>query len=228
MQQDDRNEARHDIPPVALEARAPAKDGRLYSPSAARNKDVIRQTLLSVIDDGARVLEIASGTGEHGAHVVQGTTKTTWLYSDIDPESLASQRAWSSQPLCERLLGPVTFDITRAPPQEVRDKGPYDVLFAANLLHIAPFEVSESLLAQAPTLLAPQGVVFLYGPFARDGDLAPSNARFDADLKRRDARWGVRDLDRELQPIARQHGLLHAQTVEMPANNCCVVFRRQA
>jgi hypothetical protein len=54
---------------------------------------------------------------------------------------------------------------------------------------------------------------------------APSNAAFDADLRARDPRWGVRDLG-EVIAQARRRGLVHQETVAMPANNRSVVFRR--
>jgi Protein of unknown function (DUF938) len=47
---------------------------------------------------------------------------------------------------------------------------------------------------------------------------AASNAAFDADLKRRDPRWGVRDVD-DLVGEAAPHGLELLELVEMPANN---------
>jgi hypothetical protein len=68
------------------------------------------------------------------------------------------------------------------------------------------------------------GALFLYGPFMRGGaHTAPSNAAFDADLKRRDPRWGVRDVD-DLAHQAAPHGLELSDIVEMPANNLSLVF----
>jgi hypothetical protein len=52
---------------------------------------------------------------------------------------------------------------------------------------------------------------------------APSNAAFDADLKRRDPRWGVRDID-DLVGRAAPHGLDLREVVKMPANNLSLVF----
>lgn len=94
------------------------------------------------------------------------------------------------------------------------------------MIHIAPFEAAQGLIAGAGRLLRPGGRLMLYGPFARDGDIAPSNARFSEDLKRRDPSWGVRDLDREIQPLAKSAGLSLIHVMEMPANNLSVVFQR--
>ena len=66
----------------------------------------------------------------------------------------------------------------------------------------------------------------LYGPVARNGVIAPSNARFSEDLKRRDETWGVRDLDQDLVPVSDQSGLKLKVVTEMPANNLSVIFER--
>lgn len=70
-----------------------------------------------------------------------------------------------------------------------------------------------------------RGVLYLYGPYRRDGrHTAESNAAFDADLKARDPRWGVRDLERVVAE-AHPYGFMLEQAIEMPANNLSVVLR---
>ena len=54
----------------------------------------------------------------------------------------------------------------------------------------------------------------------------PSNAAFDESLKSRDARWGVRDLERDIVPMTDKAGLTLEAVVAMPANNFSVVFSR--
>ena len=103
----------------------------------------------------------------------------------------------------------------------------YDALACINMIHIAPFEAAQGLLAGAGRLLKPGGKLFLYGPYARQGEIAPSNARFSDALKQRDARWGVRDLDLEIVPLAAQHGFRLEHVIEMPANNLSVIFKRE-
>jgi hypothetical protein len=72
--------------------------------------------------------------------------------------------------------------------------------------------------------LQPAGILYLYGPFMLGGvHIAASNAAFDAELKRRDPRWGVRDVD-EVAREAAPHGLALREIVEMPANNLSLVF----
>ena len=94
------------------------------------------------------------------------------------------------------------------------------------MIHIAPMTAVEGLFAGAGRLLKASGRLFLYGPYGREGIMAPSNQRFDADLKRRDPAWGVRDLDQELLPLASLAGLTLQHVVEMPANNLALVLER--
>ena len=46
--------------PLALEARDTAEDGRRFSPSIGRNKDVVRDAFIKLMPQQGRVLEIAS------------------------------------------------------------------------------------------------------------------------------------------------------------------------
>ncbi|MEL6568879.1 MAG: DUF938 domain-containing protein [Pseudomonadota bacterium] len=213
--------------PVALEARAEEADGRRFSPSIARNRDVVRNTFLDHMPRAGHVLEIASGTGEHGAYIASACPELTWQYSDIDAESRASQAAW-----CEvsretaRLLAPVILDTTQSDWASSGAHFPVDAIFCANMIHIAPFAATEGLLAGAGRHLRSGGRLMLYGPFSRNGEIAPSNARFSEDLKRRDPSWGVRDLDKALVPIAKTTGLDLRTVVDMPANNLSVIFEK--
>lgn len=215
-----------DKPPVALEDRGEGGDGRRYSPSAARNREPIRDALKAHLGMPARVLEIASGTGEHGAFLVSELPGVEWTYSDIDPPSLESQRAWKAAAQSERLHGPLEINAAQSDWGEAEQMGAWDAIFSANMVHIAPFEAAEGLITGAGRLLKPGGMLVLYGPFAQNGVIAPSNAAFHESLKSRDVRWGVRDLDLDLAPLAGKVGLRLAKVIEMPANNLMVVFQK--
>lgn len=215
-----------DKPPVALEDRGESGDGRRYSPSAARNRDPILHVLKKILPERAAVLEIASGTGEHGAWFTQHMPDLNWTYSDIDPESLVSQRAWREAESHGRLHGPLVIDASTDDWGSAERAGAWQAIYSANMVHIAPFAAGEGLFRGAGRLLAQGGALILYGPFARYGDIAPSNAAFSENLKTRNPDWGVRDLDVELTPLAISAGLSLEEVREMPANNLIAVFRR--
>lgn len=211
--------------PLALEQRQTSEDGRRFSPSTGRNKDIVRETYLRLMPRTGRVLEIASGTGEHGAHITANAHELEWTYSDIDQASQASQSAWAQHVGHGRLLGPLTIDTTQSEWGEAEQV--WNGLFCANMIHIAPFEAAIGLIGGAGRLLTPNGRLMLYGPFAQNGDIAPSNQRFSEDLKRRDPRWGVRDLELDIIPLATEAGLQLAEIAEMPSNNLSVIFEKR-
>lgn len=224
---DDRDDIGSAGKSVALEPRDTREDGRRFSPSAARNREPIAEVFARVMPLDGRVLEIASGTGEHGAWMTERFDALRWIYSDLDEMSRDSQRAWLQlSPSGGRLSGPHAINASADDWGEVEALAPLDGIFCANMIHIAPFEAAEGLLRGAGRLLRPGGKLFLYGPFARNGAIAESNARFSEDLKRRDPAWDVRDLDRELMPLANAAGLALEAVIDMPANNSSVIYRR--
>lgn len=215
----------HHGKPFALEARHLESDGRRYSPSIARNRDVIAEVFCAHISSSASVLEIASGTGEHGFHLTERMADLSWTYSDVDQSSLQSQAAWRTAAKHERLSDPLTLDVTK-PDWPTLVTAPIDTIFCANMIHIAPFEAAKGLIKGSGNLLIQSGRLVLYGPFARNGQIAPSNAEFSESLKRRDPDWGVRDLDLEIAPLAKAAGLSLNTVIDMPANNLTVIFER--
>jgi hypothetical protein len=86
--------------------------------------------------------------------------------------------------------------------------------------------VAEGIFAGAGRHLSPEGRLLLYGPFRRDGaHNSPSNEAFDANLRRDNPEWGVRDTA-DLKRLAVANGLRLAELAEMPANNAMLVFER--
>lgn len=215
-----------DSPPVALESRGEGGDERRYSPSAARNREPVRDVLAPLFTKPARVLEIASGTGEHGAFLTSQLAHLHWTFSDIDPESLLSQRAWQRVDPTGRLTGPLRIDASTDDWGDAERLVPWDAVFCANMVHIAPWPAAQGLIRGAGRLLRPGGLLVLYGPFGRSGVMAPSNAAFDEGLKLRNREWAVRDLDLQIAPVAIAAGLELGTVFKMPANNLAAVFRR--
>ena len=170
-------------------------------------------------------LEIGSGTGEHAVCFAKALPKLVWLPSDPDIDSRASIEAWIATEQLANVLAPVAIDARRET-WDVEDYAPFDAMISLNMIHIAPWAATVGLLAGAERLLGPGGVLFLYGPFIRGGiHTAASNAAFDADLKRRDERWGVRDIE-ELVSEAAPYGIELREVVKMPANNLSLIFAK--
>lgn len=196
---------------------------RLSSPATARNREPILAVLRDVLPARGKVLEIASGSGEHALHFARHLPSLQWQPSDPSEQALGSIAAWRDADPLVNLLEPIRLDVTERP-WPYQD---FDALVCINMLHISPWQATQALMAEAGTHLPVNGVLYLYGPFQRhDRPLVPSNAAFDADLRRRDPQWGIRHLE-EVQAQGEMHGLVLERIVEMPANNLSVVLRRQ-
>ena len=208
----------------------PPSDGRLHGPAFARNHapiwSVIEPFLAGRTGD---VLEIGSGTGEHVVDYARRATAVTWWPSDINPRHLASIVAWRAHAKLANVQPPARIDLLHDDwDADLAMPGGLLAILCINVLHISPWRVSETLLAGAARKLAPNGRVFIYGPFMRDGaHTAPSNAAFDASLRAENRAWGVRDT-RDIAAVAGQHGLRIAEVAAMPRDNFTLVVTRAA
>jgi SAM-dependent methyltransferase len=196
-------------------------DARLHSPSAERNRGPILAVLERHLPETGTVLEIASGTGEHVVHFAAGLPGLVFQPSDPAPSARASIAGWIAAARLANVRAPLALDASSAPWPALAA----DAMLCINMIHIAPWRAAEGLVRGAVGVLRSGGVLVLYGPFRRGGrHTAPSNAAFDADLRRRDPDWGVRDLD-AVAALAAGHGFAAPVVEEMPANNLSLIFR---
>ena len=196
---------------------------RQEAAAAARNRQAILDVLAVHLPPRGLVLEIASGTGTHVAHFAQALPGLTFQPSDPDLAGRASIDAWAAERRLANVRPALALDATAADWPVARA----DAVICINMIHIAPWAAAEGLMRGAGRVVAPGGVLFLYGPFRRHGaHTAPSNAAFDANLRREDPAWGVRDLEAVVS-LAGAEGFDAPLVVPMPANNFSLVFRRR-
>ena len=200
----------------------PVPHGGLHAAATDRNREPILEVLRRILPATGVVLEIASGTGQHVAFFACALPALRWQPSDASAAHLDSIRAWSAASAADNIAAPVLLDVERQPWPVAHA----DAVVNINMIHIAPWSATTALFDGAAGILAPGGLLFLYGPFMRDGrHTAESNQRFDERLRGEDPRWGVRDLA-DVERVANAAGLLLAEVVAMPANNLSLVFRR--
>lgn len=191
------------------------------SPATARNRGPILAVLQRVLACDARVLEIASGAGEHAVFFSRALPGINWQPSDPDPQARESIAAWIAAEGLINVAAPLNLDVRAAHWGVV---GTFDAVVAINMIHISPWTATLGLMAGAARVLRTGGVLYAYGPYMREGHhTAPSNEAFDASLKARDASWGVRDVA-EVEAAALARGLRLREIVDMPANNLSLVF----
>lgn len=202
----------------------PAVD-KPFAPACERNRDPILAVLMRHFDGARSVLEIGSGTGQHAVHFAAAMPSWAWQCSD-HPDALPGIRAWLDEAALPNTPPPVPLQSVAGeglrPPADGKR---FDAVFSANTLHIMGWPEVEALFADLPHWLAPDARVAVYGPFNRQGQYtSDSNAEFDAWLKARDGRSGLRDIE-AVDALARRAGLSLVEDVAMPAHNRCVVWR---
>lgn len=193
------------------------------APAAARNSAPIAEVLEEVLPRTGTVLEVASGSGEHALFFARRFPHLQWQPSDQEPGALASIAAWREEEGPDNLLPPVALDASAAR----WPVAPADAVVCINMIHISPWAAAEGLFAGAAALLPPGAPLILYGPFLEAGiDTAESNLAFDASLRARDPRWGLRDRA-AVDALGQANGFTLAARRAMSANNLTLVYRRR-
>lgn len=222
--------------------------------------DILRTTASTTSADATegrlKVLEIASGTGEHAAYfaselsglLYQPTEPTEDMHGSIiawsrdmgvlaPPPLLTSANAGDTRVDAGKsvVLPPITLDVLTffdvdgsASALSSVGFGPCtaDVMICINMIHISPWACTDALFAIAHHCLTANGLLLTYGPYRVDGQMVESNQRFDESLRGRNSEWGIRDKE-AVEDVARGHGLVLAETCQMPSNNLCLFFRKQ-
>jgi SAM-dependent methyltransferase len=200
---------------------ASAGDARLYAPATQRNREPIVSVLKRHLPQRGLVLEVASGSGEHIIHFARAFPDLDFQPSDPDLRHRASIEAWRADAGLPNIRPPLDLDASA-------EAGPLDAADAVlciNMIHISPWAATEGLIRGAARLLPPGGVLYLYGPYKRDGrHTAPSNEAFDASLRAQSPAWGVRDLE-AVAALGLAHGFAQPAIAEMPANNLSLALR---
>jgi hypothetical protein len=192
-------------------------------PAAERNKEPIFEEIRSLVREQSGVLlEIASATGQHALHFAERLPQIDYVPSDYDEQHLETLRKRIELRGLPNLSQPLRIDVTE-------EKWPIeraDFIYNANMVHIAPWEVALGLFRGAGKLLSKRGLLMTYGPYRIDGKhTSESNEKFDASLKSRDPRWGVRDLG-ELADAAFDFSMVLVEKRALPANNLFVIWEK--
>jgi SAM-dependent methyltransferase len=201
-----------------------------FSPAAERNQQPILERLQALLPERGSALEIASGTGQHAVAFAQQLPGWTWQPTEADAALLkAIDARVQMEGLSTQVRPALGLDVfARAwPIQRERQPEAFDLIFCANLLHIAPWPVCGGLMQGAAIHLAPGGVLVTYGPYLEHGvPTSPGNQAFDASLRASNPAWGLRQLD-DVVEQAEQAGLVLRARHAMPANNLLLVWTRE-
>lgn len=185
-----------------------------YAESCDQNREPILAVIRSLLATTRSVLEIGSGTGQHAVYFASQLPHLVWQTSD-QADYLPGIKMWLDESGLQNLPQPLKLDVTQLPWPDLQ----VDAVFSANTLHIMSWPQVEALFAGMPTILKPNGLLIIYGPFNYNHRYtSDSNARFDQWLKARDPDSGIRDYE-QVNELARLAGLELLGDYEMPANN---------
>ena len=193
-----------------------------FAPATERNREPILSVLREVLPERGTVLEVASGTGEHVVHFARAFPGLLWVPTDADPEARASIEEWRREAGLGNIMPaePLDARLPRWPAWHAH------AVLCINMVHITPWAATVGLMRGAAQVLEPAGPLVLYGPYRRsDVPTAPRNKAFDKSLKARNPEWGLR-LVEDVTAEAEANGLALERTVEMPANNLTLVYRK--
>lgn len=196
-----------------------------FSQACERNREPILAVLLRYFLDRHQVLEIGSGTGQHAVHFAQALPHLRWQCADV-ADNLPGIQLWLDEAALPNTPAPLTLDVNMDMAQAVNHTQ-FDAIYSANTLHIMGWPEVQCLFAQLPALMAEQALLVIYGPFNYGGQFtSDSNARFDASLRSDHPKRGLRDFE-AVNGLASDAGLTLLEDVAMPANNRCLIFKRQ-
>jgi hypothetical protein len=195
-----------------------------YSPAADRNKQVILDMLMQLLPERGNALEIASGTGQHVAWFASTLSGWNWQPSDAQPDGFESINAWVAAQAGRNVRAPVLLDVMASSWLPAND--PFDLIYCANMLHIAPWATCAALMRGGAQFLAPGGQLITYGPYFEDAvPTSPGNLAFDQSLRERNPAWGIRRRE-DVEAQAGTAGLKLLARHAMPANNLLLVWTR--
>jgi cyclopropane fatty-acyl-phospholipid synthase-like methyltransferase len=198
-------------------------DGLPFSQAAENNAAPIGAQLERLLAGATQVLELGAGTGQHAVAFAARFPHLLWQPTE-HPDALPMLQPRCAAAGLRNLLPPVALDICDLP----WSVPAADALYTANTLHIVSPAAVEALFRACEQWAAPGSLLLVYGPFNyRGAYTAHSNARFDAWLRERDPRSGIRDVE-WVEGLARAAGYAQLEDIAMPANNRLLCWQRTA
>ncbi len=203
-------------------------DNRLFFPATQRNRKSIKEVLSRILLTRGFILEIGSGSGEHGVVFQKYFPEITWQSSDPELIHRNSISSWiEHEELNLKMPQPLDINVEKIPweiPSELLLS--IQGIISINMIHIASWNCIRALFNESGKLLSNGKFLMLYGPFKiGNKHISQSNELFDNSLKMQNKSWGVRDLG-EVSEEAAKNGFIEEQLIRMPAYNFSVIYRK--
>ena len=203
-------------------------DNRLFFPAAQRNKNYIGNVLSRIIRKNGSILEIGSGSGEHGVAFQKRFPEIVWQTSDPELIHRKSISSWIKyEELNNKMPQPITLNVENIPwkiPLKLVDS--LQGIVSINMIHVARWTSTKALFRESGRLLHKGQYLILYGPFKIcNKHISQSNYFFDNSLKSQNDLWGIRNLE-EVCDESKKNGFYQEDIIKMPANNLSIIYRK--
>ena len=203
-------------------------DKRLFFSATQRNREFIGNVLSKIIKKDGCILEIGSGSGEHGVVFQKRFPEIIWQTSDPDLRHRKSIASWIEyEELNMKMPQPLELDVENIPwklPLNLAHS--LQGIVSINMIHVAKWTCTIALLKGAGKLLHKGQFLILYGPFKMGNKhTSQSNYFFDNSLKLQNELWGIRNLE-DITFEAKINGFFQEDIIKMPANNFSIIYRK--
>ena len=184
--------------------------------------------LSRIIKKNGSILEIGSGSGEHGVVFQKRFPEIIWQTSDPSLLHRISISSWiEHEELYKKMPQPIALDVEKIPwKMPLKLVHSLQGIVSINMIHVAKWTCTLALFKESGKLLSKGRFLLLYGPFKIDKKhTSRSNSFFDNSLKKQNNFWGIRNLE-EVSYEAKKNGFCHEDTISMPANNFSIIYRK--
>ena len=205
-------------------------DNRLFFPATQRNRDCIADVLSRNIKKNCSILEIGSGSGEHGVFFQKRFPEIIWQTSDPDLLNRKSIISWIKyEELSRKMPPPLDLDVEKVPwhlPTQLVNS--LQGIVSINMIHVAKWNCTIELFKGAGKLLKEGQFLILYGPFKiGNKHISKSNYFFDNSIRAKNDLWGIRNIE-EVSEEAKKNSFSKKNIIRMPANNFSLIYRKDS
>ena len=203
-------------------------DNRLFFPATQRNRECIGIVLSRIIKNNGSILEIGSGSGEHGVFFQKRFPKIIWQTSDPELLHRKSINSWiQHENLNKKMPKPLVIDVEKIPweiPLQLVNS--LQGIVSINMIHVAKWSCTKALFRESGKLLRKGQFLILYGPFkVGNKHISQSNYLFDNSLKMQNSRWGIRNLEK-VSDEGTKNSFSQEEIITMPSNNFSIIYRK--
>ena len=183
---------------------------------------------MKIIKRNGSILEIGSGSGEHGVVFQKRFADIIWQTSDPELAHRKSISSWIEyEGLRKKMPQPLDLDVERIPwkiPLKIANS--LQGIISINMIHVSQWTCTKALFRESGKLLKKGQFLILYGPFKICNKYtSQSNFFFDNSLKMQNDLWGIKNLE-EVCDEGKRNGFSQEDIISMPANNFSVIYRK--